>query len=124
MKEVSFKFMKYSLIGCISTLVYFLSVYLLVESLHHDPVYASALSFIFMTIISYLLNRKYTFKSTFSTKTLLRFLVVSTIGFILNFIIMYVIVRVCALPYVIGELITTLIIPVINFTLNNYWAFK
>ncbi|WP_338449488.1 GtrA family protein [Niallia oryzisoli] len=123
-KELSFKFMKYSFVGCISTLIYFISVFVLVEWFIYDPLYASALSFIFMTLISYLLNRKFTFGSTLSTKTLLRFLVVSLIGFIINFIIMYLIVKVFDLHYYLGELVTTLIIPVINFILNNYWTFR
>jgi len=123
-KELSVKFIKYSFVGCLSTLTYFLSVFVLVEFIKYDPLYASALSFIFMTLISYLLNRRFTFGSTFSTKTLLRFLAVSLIGFILNFIIMFFIIKGLSLHYFFGELVTTLVIPVINFLLNNYWTFN
>lgn len=37
---------------------------------------------------------------------------------------MYLIVKVFDLHYYLGELVTTLIIPVINFILNNYWTFR
>ncbi|WP_313958737.1 GtrA family protein [Bacillus sp. X1(2014)] len=77
-----------------------------------------------MSFISFLLNKKYTFGSDFSYNQLLRFLVVSVIGFTLNFVIMYLVVNVLSLHYSIGELITTLLIPIINFILNNYWTFK
>ncbi|WP_418937060.1 GtrA family protein [Metabacillus fastidiosus] len=123
-KQIFSKFIKYSLVGCISTFIYFLSVFILVESFNKDPLYASVISFIFMTLISFLLNRKYTFGSTFSKGKLFRFLIVSLAGFILNFLIMYLVIRVFSFHYSIGELITTLIIPLINFTLNNYWTFK
>ncbi|MFP7296932.1 GtrA family protein [Neobacillus niacini] len=123
-KELFLKFIKYSVVGCISVLIYFLSVFVLVELFDKDPIFASTLSFIIMTYISFLLNKKYTFGSDFSYNQLLRFLVVSAIGFTLNFGIMYLVVNILSLHYVIGELITTLIIPVINFILNNYWTFK
>ncbi|PAE38018.1 GtrA family protein [Neobacillus sp. YX16] len=123
-KELFLKFIKYSVVGCISVLIYFLSVFILVELFDKDPIFASTFSFIIMTYISFLLNKKFTFGSDFSYNQLLRFLVVSAIGFILNFGIMYLVVNILSLHYVIGELITTLIIPIINFILNNYWTFK
>jgi putative flippase GtrA len=123
-KELFLKFIKYSIVGCISVLIYFLSVFVLVEHFDKDPIFASTLSFIIMTYISFLLNKKYTFGSHFSYNQMLRFLVVSAIGFTLNFGIMYLVVNILSLHYVIGELITTLIIPIINFILNNYWTFK
>ena len=123
-KELFLKFIKYSIVGCISVLIYFLSVFVLVELFDKDPIFASTLSFIIMTYISFLLNKKYTFGSDFSYNKLVRFLVVSAIGFTLNFGIMYLVVSILSLHYVIGELLTTLIIPIINFILNNYWTFK
>jgi putative flippase GtrA len=123
-KELFLKFIKYSVVGCISVLIYFLSVFILVELFDKDPIFASTFSFIIMTYISFLLNKKFTFGSDFSYNQLLRFLVVSAIGFILNFGIMYLVGNILSLHYVIGELITTLIIPIINFILNNYWTFK
>ncbi|TKC14732.1 GtrA family protein [Robertmurraya kyonggiensis] len=124
MKDLSLRFVKYSLVGCISTLIYFLSVFLFVEIFDNEPVLASAISFIIMTVISFFLNKRFTFGSDFSYDKLLRFLVVSAIGFTLNFVIMYLIVNVFSLHYAIGELATTLVIPIINFILNNYWTFK
>lgn len=123
-KDLFLKFIKYSIVGCLSVLIYFLSVFVLVELFDKDPIFASTLSFIIMTYISFLLNKKYTFGSNFSYNQLWRFLVVSAIGFTLNFGIMYLVVSILSLHYVIGELITTLIIPIINFILNNYWTFK
>ena len=77
-----------------------------------------------MTLISFFLNKAFTFGSDFSHQKLLRFLIVSAIGFILNFSIMFLIVNVLSFHYSIGELVTILVIPIINFLLNNYWTFK
>lgn len=123
-KELFLKFLKYSVVGCISILIYFLSVFVLVEVFGKNPIFGSAISFVIMTYISFLLNRKFTFGSDFSYSKLLRFLAVSAIGFTLNFLIMYFVVNVFSLHYSIGELVTTLVIPIINFMLNNFWTFK
>jgi putative flippase GtrA len=123
-KELFHKFIKYSVVGCISVLIYYLSVFVLVELLGKNPLFGTAISFIIMSYFSFLLNRKFTFGSDFSYQKLLRFLAVSAIGFTLNFLIMYFVVNVLSLHYSIGEVVTTLIIPIINFILNNYWTFS
>jgi putative flippase GtrA len=123
-KELFYKFFKYSVVGCISILIYFLSVFVLVEVFDKNPIFGSAVAFIVMSYFSFLLNRKFTFGSDFSYNKLLRFLAVSAVGFTLNFFIMFMVVNVFSLHYSIGELVTTLVIPIINFLLNNYWTFK
>jgi putative flippase GtrA len=123
-KELFNKFIKYSVVGCISIIIYYLSVFVLVEILGKNPLFGTAVSFVIMSYFSFLLNRKFTFGSDFSYDKLLRFLAVSAIGFTLNFLIMFLVVNVLSLHYSIGELVTTLVIPIINFILNNYWTFK
>lgn len=123
-KDLWIKFIKYSLVGSVSTLIYFLSVFIFVELFGNDPLMSSAISFIIMTIFSFILNKKFTFNSDFSYEKLLRFFIVSAVGFTLNFLIMFLIVNALSYHYIIGEIATTLIIPLINFALNHYWTFK
>ncbi|HWL12168.1 MAG TPA: GtrA family protein [Ureibacillus sp.] len=118
------KFIKYSFVGIFSTLIYFLAVFILIEGVHMDPVLGSAASFIIMTIVSFFLNVKYTFGSTITQQKAIRFMLVSAIGFILNFLLMFLIVRIFAFHYFIGELVTILVIPGVNFLLNHYWTFQ
>ena len=118
------KFVKYSFVGIFSTLIYFLAVFILIERVHMDPVLGSAASFIIMTIVSFFLNVKYTFGSAITQQKAIRFMLVSAIGFILNFLLMFLIVRIFAFHYFIGELVTILVIPAVNFLLNNYWTFQ
>jgi putative flippase GtrA len=122
-QNTTIKFMKYSLVGVVCTTIYFLSMFVCVERLNIEPVSASTLSFIIMTIFSYILNKKYTFGGTYSHTQFVKFVIVASIGFVLNVAIMYTIVSILELHYIIGELVTVLIIPVINFLLNNYWTF-
>lgn len=118
------KFMKYSLVGILCTSIYFLSMFILVEQVDTDPILASTFSFIIMTLFSYFINKRYTFGGTYSHTQLVKFSAVASVGFVLNVGIMYTIVSVLELHYFIGELFTILVIPVVNFLLNNYWTFS
>ncbi|WP_407656741.1 GtrA family protein [Lysinibacillus yapensis] len=116
--------MKYSLVGCINTCIYFLCVFLLIEQLHFESLLGSCFSFILMTIASFCQNVRYTFKGLVTQQRLVRFFSVSLIGFMLNFLLIYFVVHVLFFHYMWGELLTILIIPVVNFLLNNYWTFQ
>ncbi|MGX6443425.1 GtrA family protein [Neobacillus sp. K501] len=123
-KDILMKFITYSFVGFICTLIYFISVFIFVELFDKDPVYGSTMAFMIMTVFSFLLNIKYTFGGYFTFNKLFRFIIVSIIGFILNFGIMYTVCEVLSFHYSIGELVTILVIPLVNFTLNNFWTFK
>lgn len=114
----------YLLVGCVSILFYFTSIFILVECFHQEPVLSSALSFILMTMISYFLNKRFTFNGDSSRRTFIKYVIVSGLGFVLNSTIMYVIIHIYSFHYSVGEIVTTLVIPIINFALNNYWTFK
>ncbi|RBW68762.1 GtrA family protein [Bacillus taeanensis] len=123
-KKMLMKFSTYSIVGIVSVAFYFLSIFIFVELFHQEPVLSSALAFLLMTLISYFLNKRFTFNSASSKKTFIKYLAVSGLAFVLNSTIMYAVVYIFSYHYSIGEIVTTLIIPLINFILNNYWTFK
>ncbi|MFC5733434.1 GtrA family protein [Cytobacillus gottheilii] len=123
-RDLIIRFLKYSLVGCISVGVYFLSVFIFIEKYQWDQVIGSAAAFIIMTIVSFLINIRYTFNSRFTQRKLVRFLLVSLVGFLLNVILIFFIVHILSFHYFIGELVTVLVIPLVNFLLNNYWTFQ
>lgn len=118
------RFIKYSFVGCMSVGIYFLFVYILIERYHWGPVVGSAAAFIIMTIVSFLLNVRFTFQSSFTKQKLWRFLCVSFIGFVLNFMLIFGTVHILSFHYLVGEVITILVIPLVNFLLNYYWTFQ
>lgn len=123
-QNVFHKFIKYSLVGIICTSIYFLSMFICVEMYEIEPVLGASISFIIMTFFSFFLNKKYTFGGVYTHSQFVKFSTVAGIGFALNFVIMYLIVSVLLFHYFIGELVTILIIPFVNFLLNNYWTFS
>ncbi len=119
------KFSKYFIVGIVGTFVHFSILVFLVEFLRCDPIISSIVGFIVTVLISYYLNYKWTFKSIKKHSNVLpRYVVVSIIGFCLNTFIMFLTVKIIGLWYLIGQLITVVIIPISNFTLNSYWSFK
>ncbi|AOZ93897.1 GtrA family protein [Paenibacillus crassostreae] len=123
-RELVIRFLKYSVVGCISIGIYFLFVFIFIERYQWDPVAGSAAAFIFMTLVSFFINVRYTYGSSFTHQRFFRFLVVSLVGFSLNFFLMFLIVHILSFHYLMGELVTILIIPIVNFLLNNYWTFQ
>jgi len=118
------KFIKYSFVGIFCTGIYFLCMFLLVELSGENPVFSAMIAFLIMTICSFYLNKRFTFGGAYSHQKLLRFTIVAIIGFSLNFIIMYTVVNLLNFHYLIGEMVTILVIPFVNFCLNHYWTFK
>ncbi|WLR52631.1 GtrA family protein [Bacillus tianshenii] len=118
------KFLRYSVVGIVCTSIYFLCMFLCVEMLYLRPVLGASISFIIMTIFSFLLNKKYTFGGRYTHTQFVKFTTVSSIGFVMNTGIIYTIVAILSFHYIIGEIATTLIIPFVNFFLNNYWTFN
>lgn len=117
------RFIKYSMVGFISVGVYFLFVFIFIELYHWGPVAGSAAAFIVMTIIAFFLNVRFTFGGRITSQKLFRFFCVSGVGFVLNFLLIYFVVHVLSFHYFIGEVVTILVIPAVNFLLNNFWTF-
>lgn len=123
-RELVGRFIKYNFVGSISVGVYFLAVYILIEGYRWGPVVGSAAAFILMTIVSFLLNVRFTFGSSITHQKLFRFSLVSLVGFTLNVVLLFLVVHILSFHYVIGEIVTILIIPMVNFLLNHYWTFQ
>jgi putative flippase GtrA len=121
-----FKLFSYGMIGITGTLIHFSVLVLLVELFHLEPVLSSSIGFIITIIVSFYLNRRFTFRATSSktTVTFIKYTVVSCSGFILNSVIMYGSVHILSLHYSIAQAIVVIVLPISNFLLNNYWTFR
>lgn len=120
-----FKMFKYGLVGVLGAFIHFGVLVLLVEKFQVVPVLSSSIGFVIVVVISYVLNKYWTFQTknkSFSEFT--KYMIVSCSGLVMNIVIMYFSVDVFHLDYIIGQLIVTFIIPLSNYTLNHLWTFK
>lgn len=117
--------MRYGVVGVLGTIVHFGVAIVLVEWLRVDPIAATVVGFACAVVVSFVLNRNWTFGSRVALGPgLLRYLSVSLLGFALNVAIMATVTRVLLLDYRIGLAIVVLVIPATNFLLNARWTFR
>jgi putative flippase GtrA len=116
---------KYIVVGILGTATHLALLYVTVEFFFFSPLLGSSTAFVWVVIQSYLLNRNWTFQSDKKhTRTLPRYLIVSGVGFLSNFLLMYFMVNVLGIWYMTAQILTALVIPIMNFLLNRYWTFS
>ena len=116
---------KYGIVGLIGTIVHFAVLIALVEWGHIHPVVSSTIGFIIVLVLSYLLNRNWTFSNDHSNnKSFIKYTVVSITGLLLNIFIMFTVVEIVHGSYLIGQCMVMIIVPPSNYLLNYYWTFR
>ena len=123
-KIFSERFVRYSVVGVFSVVLYYVSLVFLVEVMKLNPTLASAYAFALILLIAYILNYYWTFQSqNRHTYAIPRFIVTSLLGLLLNSGVMFVSVEILGLWYLVGASIGIIIGPVSNFILNSNWSF-
>lgn len=111
-------------VGVTAAAAHFSTLALLVETDALGPVASSAVGFVVGGIVSYVLNRRFTFESTRShAGAVPRFIMVAGVAFLLNGGLMAVLVHDLGLFYLLAQVITTGIIMMWTFTGYRVWAF-
>ena len=118
-------FVRFVLVGGTTTLCQYIVLTLLVELLHVKAHVASATGYGVGAVVSYLMNRFWTFKSDVPhAQSLPRFIAMIGIGLLLSFIIMRVRVDFAGIYYLLAQVLTTGIVMVSNYLLSASWVFS
>lgn len=111
-------------VGLAAALAHFSTLAVLVELDALGPVLASAVGFVAGGIVSYVLNRRFTFEATRShAGAVPRFIVVAGVAFCLNEGLMWLFVHQAGLFYLLAQFLTTGITMMWTFTGYRVWAF-
>lgn len=111
-------------VGLTAAAAHFSTLTLLVEADVLGPVAASAVGFVAGGIVSYALNRRFTFESTRThAGAVPRFVMVAGVAFLLNETLMGILVHRMGLFYLLAQVITTGITMMWTFTGYRIWAF-
>jgi putative flippase GtrA len=95
-----------------------------IETTRVDPVAATAIAFACAFIAGYLLNRRWTFRSSGAwTAELPRYLATQLVGLALNAAIMAIAVHGLALSPYAGLVLALLLVPPVSYALARGWAF-
>ncbi|GGF86778.1 hypothetical protein GCM10007301_53370 [Azorhizobium oxalatiphilum] len=111
-------------VGLTAAAGHFATLAFMVEHEFAGPVLASLSGFIVGSIISYILNSRFTFESTRShAGALPRFAAVAGIAFVLTGILMELLANRLGLYYLLAQAITTGLVLIWTFTAYRLWAF-
>lgn len=88
------------------------------------PVSASTAGAASGALVAYLINRKWTFGASHTTTRMVRFMAVAALGLLLNASLL-VTIHQWLIPSLIGaQLLTTVLVFVATFFINQKWSFK
>ncbi|WP_341989998.1 GtrA family protein [Azorhizobium sp. AG788] len=111
-------------VGLSAAVCHFITLAILVELQMAGPVLASLAGFIVGSVISYSLNRRFTFESTRThAGALPRFAAVAGIAFVMTGLLMEFFVHWLGIYYMFAQILTSGIVLVWTFTAYRLWAF-
>ncbi len=116
---------RYGLAGLVATAVYAGSVMALVELAHVGAVPSATIATLIVMVTSYVINRAFVFDATRPhSSSFPRFAAATGLSIVLNTGLMHLAVTVLGWTYLAGVVLTTAIVPPVNFVVNYLWSFK
>ncbi len=118
------KFSRFLLVGGLCTALQYALLILFVEEMRLSPTMASTIGYVASSLVNYLLNYSFTFKSTAEhRRSMPRFMVIALCGVALNAAVTFVGTTVLGLHYLLAQVIATCLTLVWNFVANMRWTF-
>jgi dolichyl-phosphate beta-glucosyltransferase len=124
LKFVTSPVVRYAAAGAVGTVIHFATVMASVELGHVPATVATAYGSLLGAVVNYVLNYYLTFASRAShARTLPRFFAVAAFGAGLNYAGMWLLVYSLHVYYLAAQLICTLLVLLVGYTLNKAWTF-
>jgi putative flippase GtrA len=118
------QFVVFACAGAIATGVHFTILAALVHAGLLTPVPASCVGALGGALVSYALNRRYTFRSRAQHHVALpRFLVLAAVAFVLNAAVLALVLRVLPVHYLVAQALTTGCVMLFTFSGGRLWVF-
>ncbi len=119
------QFLYFAGVGAIGTLVQYVVLIGLAQITDISPVLTSAAGFVLGAFVNYILNYRYTFRSTKNHReAMTKFMAVALVGLILNTFIMAVATEYFTLHYLLAQILATGLVLIWNFSVNLLWTFR
>ncbi|RBA56865.1 GtrA family protein [Stutzerimonas zhaodongensis] len=122
-RGVTGRLLRFGLTGMLATLMHSLIAIACVETALAGPAMANGIAFIGATLLSYVINTRWSFARPLQGRTLARFLLVSLIGFCTAMTVAGAVER-AALNYLFGIAAVAMVVPLMTFFLHNFWTYK
>jgi putative flippase GtrA len=124
-KKFFFQILSFSLIGILNSAITLFIIFFLYNLIHLHYLIANLIGYIIGLISSFILNKKYTFKSKEnSTKEILLFFILFGMSYLLNLCTVMFLMELINVDNTLSQIAGMLMYTVTNFLGNKYWTFK
>lgn len=118
------QFLAFFGVGLVAAVVHYSVLIGAVEGAGVAPVPATLAGYVFGGIVSYILNRRHTYRSDRPHEEAgWRFALVAGVGFVMTWLLMSLFVTRWALPYVPAQIVTTGLVLLWSFFAHKYFSF-
>ncbi|MGQ5700890.1 GtrA family protein [Sandaracinobacteroides sp. A072] len=117
------RMLRFGLTGLFVTGVHFVVAIALVEFAGASPPLANGVAFTVATIVAFLINSLWSFRTGFDAGTLLRYVCVACLGLGVTVAVATLMERL-GVHYILGIVAVTLSNPPLMFVLHNRWTFR
>lgn len=116
---------RFGVVGILTAVLHYGLLYIGVEVMQLNATVSSSLGFMVAVIFNYLMHYSWTFAEPAPHgKTLRRYLVMISCGFIINALVMYAGVHWWSLHYLFTQALALVVVVVWNFVISNVWVFR
>ncbi|MDO8517107.1 MAG: GtrA family protein [Nanoarchaeota archaeon] len=126
-KETKKEIFYFGTIGAIAAILNVILLYFFTSILNFYYIHSAVFSFVFASTVSFLLNKKYTFKEKISYNLVARitkFFSVNSATLLLNLFLLYYLTEYLQVYYITSQLVTLALISSLNYFGNKHWTFK
>jgi putative flippase GtrA len=119
------QFITFAGVGAIGTTGHYIALIVLVQAASVAPVVASSFGFAIGALINYVLNYRYTFRSSKRhCEAMIKFFTVAALGATLNGLIMAIGTKGGETNYILIQICATAMVVLVSFLLNRLWTFN
>lgn len=117
--------LRFGVVGVLTAVLHYGLLYAGVEAMQLNATLASSIGFVVAVIFNYLMHYSWTFAEPAPHgRTLRRYLVMISCGFLINALVMYAGVQWLSLYYLLTQALALVAVVVWNFVLSNVWVFR
>ncbi|MFO1147904.1 MAG: GtrA family protein [Alsobacter sp.] len=119
------QFSAFAGVGVLAAVVHYGTLVGLVEGAGLAPVGATLVGYVLGGVVSYVLNRRYAFRSDRPHREATwRFALVAFVGFVLTGLFMALFNGTLGIPYLVAQVMTTGVVLIWSFVANRLWTFS
>lgn len=118
------QFYKFIFIGILNTGITLFSIWVLTNLFSQSQYIANIIGYIAGLLNSYLINSKWTFKSNYSGVSLVKFIIIFIVSYLIQLLVLYGSIKLLCMEGFFAQILSMAIYTIINFLMNKFYTYK